>query len=68
MVDVEELKRMLKEDYGKDNDLNNNKLDYPSWEIGFQRGMEYQQKLDNRVIKAHESSQNFIKKILGHIK
>ncbi len=55
---------MLKERYSEDNALNNNKLDYLSWETGFRRGMEYQQQLDQRVINLHQGAKGFIKKIL----
>lgn len=68
MVDTEAVKAMLKEIYNKDDSSNKNKLDYLSWQIGFQRGMEYQQKLDNRVIKQHESAKEFIYKILGKLR
>ncbi len=68
MSKEEELKKMLKETYDKDNSFNKGKLNYVSWELGFQRGMEYQQKLDNRVIGLHEKGQALIDKFLKRMK
>lgn len=55
---------MLRERFDKDK-LKNKDLDYISWELGFQRGMEYQMELDKRVIGLTEKAGNIVKKILG---
>ncbi len=68
MTSEEEIKKMLKEIFEMDNSFNNNTLDYVSWELGFQRGMEYQQKLDNRVLNLHEGAKGFLNKFKDRLK
>ncbi len=58
-----EVKKMLKERFDEDK-LHIKKLDYPSWEQGFQRGMEYQRELDNRVINLEKNAQGFINNLI----
>ena len=53
------VKEILKERFDKDK-LNIKNLDYPSWERGFQRGMEYHRELDKRVIDLAKNSKGFI--------
>ena len=62
----EEVKKMLKERFGNDK-LNVKNLDYTSWELGFQRGMEYHRELDKRVLDLEKNAKGVISRFMGNL-
>lgn len=61
--EVERIKKMLDERFGKDK-LRIKNLDYPSWELGFQRGMEYQMEMDKRVLNLEKGAKGFLMRLV----
>ena len=61
----EEIIEMLNKRFEED-EKGNEDLDYVSWELGFQRGMEWQKKLDKRVLDLTERAKGLIGGFFGN--
>lgn len=64
----EEITKFLRLQFSIDNKYHYKELDYISWEIGFQRGMEYQQKLDKRVLDLEKKAKGLLGDLMGKFK